>query len=44
MPDLTHRWLRVTPHVFIFLYTLFAGLMGLIHWRNRGQEHHEEKP
>jgi formate dehydrogenase iron-sulfur subunit len=39
MPDLTHRWLRVTPHVFIFLYSLFAMLMWIVGRRNRRHEH-----
>lgn len=43
MPDLTHRWLRVTPHVFGLLYGLFAALTWMVHWRNRGREHDREK-
>jgi formate dehydrogenase iron-sulfur subunit len=43
MPDLTHRWLRVTPHVFALLYAVFGGLTWLAHWRNRGRRHDPEK-
>ena len=44
MPDLTHRWLRVTPHVFGLLYGVFAALTWIVHRRSRRQEsegHHE---
>jgi formate dehydrogenase iron-sulfur subunit len=43
MPDLTHRWLRVTPGVFGVLYGVFAALTWLVHWRNRGRKHDPEK-
>ncbi len=42
MPDLTHRWLRVTPGVFGVLYGVFAVLAGLVHWRNRGRKHESD--
>jgi formate dehydrogenase iron-sulfur subunit len=35
MPDLTHRWLRVTPHVFGVLYGVFAALTWITHRRAR---------
>ena len=41
MPDLTHRWLRVTPHFFALLYAVFAGLTWITHRRWRKQ--HEGK-
>jgi len=37
MPDLTHRWLRVTPHVFALLYSTFAALMWIVGRRARRQ-------
>jgi len=43
MPDLTHRWLRVTPHVFGFLYAVFGALAWIVHRRNKNrgpEEHH----
>jgi formate dehydrogenase iron-sulfur subunit len=42
MPDLTHRWLRVTAPVFAFLYGLFAGVMWIVHRRARRQGHSGE--
>jgi formate dehydrogenase iron-sulfur subunit len=41
MPDLTHRWLRVTPHVFGILYGLFAALTWITHRRARRQKDKE---
>ena len=43
MPDLTHRWLRVTPHAFGLLYGLFAVLTWITHRRARRQGHEEPK-
>ena len=39
MPDLTHRWLRVTPHVFGLLYGLFAALTWIVHRRSGRPDH-----
>jgi hypothetical protein len=41
MPDLTHRWLRVTPHGFGILYGLFAALTWITHRRARRQKDKE---
>ena len=43
MPDLTHRWLRVTPHVFGVLYALFAALTWITHRRSRRHGAQEPK-
>jgi Molybdopterin oxidoreductase Fe4S4 domain len=43
MPDLTHRWLRVTPHVFAVLYGLLAALTWIVHRRIRRRGHDDEK-
>ncbi len=42
MPDLTHRWLRVTPHVFGLLYGLFAALTWITHRRTQRQKDKEQ--
>jgi len=34
MPDLTHRWLRVTPHFFALLYAVFGALTWIMHRRS----------
>jgi formate dehydrogenase iron-sulfur subunit len=39
MPDLTHRWLRVTPHVFAILYGVFAALAWVMGRRTHRAEH-----
>ena len=44
MPDLTHRWLRVTPHFFALLYAIFAALTWITHRRSRKLANdHQEK-
>jgi hypothetical protein len=43
MPDLTHRWLRVTPHVFGLLYVVFGALTWITHRRARREELEERK-
>src|SRR5262245_43982956 len=42
MPDLTHRWLRVTAPVFAVLYGLFAALNWIVRRRMRHQGHEGE--
>jgi formate dehydrogenase iron-sulfur subunit len=44
MPDLTHRWLRVTAPAFALLYGLFGALTWIVNRRMRAQGHHGEKP
>ena len=39
MPDLTHRWLRVTPHVFGLLYAVFGALTWIMHRRHSKEKH-----
>jgi formate dehydrogenase iron-sulfur subunit len=39
MPDLTHRWLRLTAPVFALLYALFGALNWIVRRRIRRQEH-----
>ena len=41
MPDLTHRWLRLTAPVFAVLYGVFAALTWITHRRARVAEHEE---
>jgi hypothetical protein len=41
MPDLTHRWLRVTPHFFGLLYGLFGVFAWIMHRRNKNRRHEE---
>ena len=41
LPDLTHRWLRVTPHVFGFLYGIFAALTWIVSRRARLRGHED---
>jgi hypothetical protein len=35
MPNLTYRWLRMTPGVFGILYAVFAGLNWIVRRRMR---------
>ena len=42
MPDLTHRWLRVTAPVFALLYAVFGALNWIVRRRMRGQGHEGE--
>ena len=44
LPDLTHRWLRVTPHVFGFLYGLFAAVTWIVSRRARLRGHEDHTP
>ena len=39
MPDLTHRWLRLTAPVFAVLYALFGALNWIVRRRMRRQGH-----
>jgi formate dehydrogenase iron-sulfur subunit len=42
MPDLTHRWLRVTAPVFAVLYGIFGALSWIVRRRMRRQGHEGE--
>jgi formate dehydrogenase iron-sulfur subunit len=42
MPDLTHRWLRVTAPVFAVLYAVFGALNWIVRRRMRRQGHKGE--
>ena len=42
MPDLTHRWLRVTAPVFAVLYGVFGALNWIVRRRMRHQRHEGE--
>jgi formate dehydrogenase iron-sulfur subunit len=42
MPDLTHRWLRMTAPVFAFLYAVFGALNWIVRRRMRHQGHEGE--
>ena len=42
MPDLTHRWLRMTAPVFAVLYAVFGALNWIVRRRMRRQGHEGE--
>ena len=44
MPDLTHRWLRMTAPVFAVLYAVFGALNWIVRRRMRRQGHDGEHP